>query len=62
MRAGQRILAIAGAEDPVALAGVVLDAEVVAHGGQFGDRASTIRRRRARGRRRASRAGACRAR
>ena len=32
LRAGQRILAIARAEDPVALAGVVLDLEVVPHG------------------------------
>ena len=31
MRAGRWLLAVAGAEDPEALAGLVLDAEIVAH-------------------------------
>ena len=62
LRAGRGILAVAGAVDPVALAGIVLDPEIVAHRDQLGDRASTIRRTRARDRRRASPAGACRAR
>ena len=36
MRAGGRILAIAGAEDPEAFAGIVLDPEIVPHSDELG--------------------------
>src|SRR5690606_9346048 len=36
LRAGLGMLAVAGAIDPVATAGLVLDAEIIAYGGQFG--------------------------